>query len=101
VFVCQRATQVLLHNRLVRSERSRRVQGLGGAYRVPATQLVDHGVQILATDILHRVVMQPGVNADLENRHDIAVMQAPGGLGLAEESLQAGRVASLLVRQQF
>jgi hypothetical protein len=51
-------------------------------------QLVDHLIERLAMNELHCVKSGLVVEADLENRHDIGVMQAGRRLGLAAESLE-------------
>ena len=56
-----------------------------------AVQLVEDGVQALALDELHGVVVDAVVLADAEDRHDVGVVQPGRGPGLAAEPLQVGR----------
>ena len=51
-------------------------------------QLVDDRVQALPLDELHRVVLDVALLADLEDRHDVGVVQPRRGAGLAAEPLQ-------------
>src|SRR5262249_10893195 len=62
-------------------------------------QLVDHRVQALALDELHRVVADLTVLADLEDRHDIGVMQPGRGAGLAAAPLQSRAIPGRLPGQ--
>ena len=57
-------------------------------------QLVDDLVEPLALDELHGVVGRLAVLADLEDRHDVGVVQPRRGLRLAAEPLQGLAVAA-------
>ncbi len=62
----------------------------------PAAWASQHPVEPLSDDVLHDVVVPPGVLADAVDRHDVGVVQPPGGAGLAAEPGQVGRLAEQL-----
>ena len=49
-------------------------------------QLVDRGLQRLAVDVLHRVVVDAVLLADGEDRHDVRMVQLGGRLGFVAEA---------------
>ena len=65
---------------------SLRFQALGPA------QLVDDLGEAAALDVLHRVERHAPLGADGEDRHDVVVVQAGGGLGLELEPLELAGV---------
>ena len=81
---------------------------LPGAYRragatmvAEPCQLVDDLVEPLALDELHGVIGRLAVLADLEDRHDVGVVQPRRRLRLAAEPLQRLGVVRDLVRQDL
>ncbi len=79
-----------------------RASRCAGALSVVAhpPQFRDYLVQAAAPDQLHGVVADLGVLADLEEGHDIGVMELGGGAGLAAEALD-GRGAHGVPRQDL
>ena len=63
----------------------------GPASRRSRTISREHGVQALALDVLHGVVVHPLVLAHAEDRDDVGVVQQGGGPGLALEPDQLDR----------
>ena len=63
-----------------------RIQPLGPA------ELVDDLGEAAALDVLHRVERHAPLGADGEDRHDVVVVQAGGGLGLELEPLELAGV---------
>jgi len=83
--------------------RGRRRRGVPRRSRPAAQppQLVDHRVQPLARDELHRIVPQIAVLADLEDRHDVGVVQLRRRARLAAEPLHRRAVPRPLRRQDL
>jgi hypothetical protein len=48
--------------------------------------VADDSIEPAPLDSLHGVVAQPTDLADIENRHDMGVMQSGGGAGLVQEA---------------
>jgi hypothetical protein len=64
-------------------------------------QVVQHLVQAAAVDELHGVVGGALDLADVEDRHQVGVVQAGGGAGLAQEALQPGGLLRATHRQHL
>jgi hypothetical protein len=54
--------------------------------------VADHPVEPTSFDPLHRIVAEAADLADVEDRHDVRVVQTRGGAGLVQEPATAGRV---------
>ena len=52
--------------------------------------MLQHPVEAAAFDPLHGVITQPAHLADVEDRHDVGVVQPGGGAGFIEKTA-AGR----------
>ena len=78
-------------------------EGAGSAGLTPRSRLTsrEHGVQALALDVLHGVVVHPVVLADAEDRHDVGVVEHGRGAGLALEPLELVGVAQAVLRQDL
>ena len=74
---------------------------LGGFDAAQPLDLAKHGVQALALDVLHGVVVHAVVLADAEDRHDVGVVEHGRGAGLALEPLELARVAQAVLRQDL
>src|SRR5262245_47125566 len=85
--------------RLVRD--GERYPGVGRRIAPQSLQLVDNLIEGLSLDELHGVEGGLAVLADLENRHDVRVMQLRRRLRLAAEALQGTSVAREPDRQQL
>ena len=57
-----------------------------------AAEVLEHAVQPAPLDPLHGVVAQPADLADVEDRHDVRVVQPGGGAGLVQEPPPGRRV---------
>ncbi len=64
-------------------------------------QLLDDQIEPLALDELHRVKLDVAVLSDLEDRHDIRVVQTGRGAGLVAEAVQGLGVAEGAARQDL
>ena len=53
--------------------------------RPAAAEMADHAIQPAPLDPLHGVVAQAADLADVEDRHDVGVVQPGGGAGLVQE----------------
>jgi hypothetical protein len=91
-----------------RPRRDRRVRPFGRAVRsgpmrplLEPTQLVDDRVQPLALDELHGIVADLAILADLEDRHDIRVVELGRRAGLAAEAGQGLGVLGHLAGQDL
>ena len=62
---------------------------VGAVRRAVAPPGLEHPVEALAPDVLHRVIRQPVVLAGREDRHDVGVVELSDGLRLALEPLAA------------
>ena len=77
------------------------VLGSGSGPVAEPPQLGDDQVQALALDELHGIEADIAVLADLEDRHDVGVVQPGRGAGLAAEPLLDQPVAGHLPRQDL
>ena len=71
----------------------------GSVAKLP--QLIDDGVEPLPLDELHRVKANVSILAHFVHRHDVGVVQAAGGAGLATEPLADHPVARDVPRQHL
>jgi hypothetical protein len=72
-----------------------------GRSRAQSLQLLDDQVETLSLDELHRVIQDVAVPSDLEDRHDIRVVQAGRGAGLMAEAVRGVGVAERAARQDL
>jgi hypothetical protein len=72
-----------------------------GRSRAQSLQLLDDQVETLSLDELHRVIQDVAVLADLEDGHDIGVMEPGRGAGLVAEPLQGLGVAARAGREDL
>ena len=74
---------------------------VGGDEIIHGAVVLDHLLQIAALDVLHHQVMDVAVVVDVVGPDDIAVIQGGGGLGLAMEAGQIGRVFDAMLGQDL
>ncbi len=75
--------------------------GRPGGGRPVAAEVAEHAVEPAPLDPLHRVVAQAADLADVEDRHDVRVVQPGGGPRLVEEPPPARRVGRGVAAQHL
>ena len=72
-----------------RGPRAGRTVPARGGRRAGAAEMAEHAIQPASLDPLHGVIAQPADLADVEDRHDVGVVQPGGGAGLVQRTAAA------------